>query len=205
MSDGISANEYWNKRKTQLYYQVVQVLSQKLAVRAKSVVDVGSNQCPYLEWFPDVPHRTSLDLRKPFVGPGIKSIKADFLAWDAGRTYDLALCLQVLEHIPRADLAAKKLLDVAKTVVVSVPYKWPVGTVSTHVHDPVDEQKMLDWFGRKPNFSYLCREVNIDADRLIHVYERNDLAWKFTNQRNALLKQMKTAGGEAGPSAVASA
>ena len=31
--------------------------------------------------------------------------------------------------------------------------------MGSHVHDPVDQQKLRDWFGREPNYEYLCKEV----------------------------------------------
>jgi hypothetical protein len=178
-----SASPYWMRRKNYLYYHVVGLLARRLAIGAQTMIDVGSAGCPYLEWFPNVPSRTSLDLRRPYAAPGIDSIRADFLCWKAPHIYDIALCLQVLEHIPDAGAAARKLLALAEVVVVSVPYQWPAGQQKGHLHDPVDETKMEQWFGRQPNFSYLCREVATDADRLIQVYEACGPHWRHLGER----------------------
>ena len=97
------------------------------------------------------------------------------MGWQADRLFDIVTCLQVIEHIPRADLFAQKLLSTGKIVIVSVPYKWaadPVSSHNSHVHDPVDEDKMKSWFGREPNFEFICREAVLPSRRLIQVYER---------------------------------
>lgn len=179
-------SDYWGKRRHLIYYQVIRVIAEQLSIGAKSVVDVGSNKCPYLEWLGHVPLRTSIDLYHPYVSPGIESIKQNFLTWKPDRKYDVALCLQVLEHVRNAGTFAQKLLEVAKIVVVSVPYKWPVGYVKGHVHDPVDESKMTSWFGRRPNYKYLCREVVSGQSRLIQVYEHNNDQWHSLRQRSRL-------------------
>lgn len=200
-SDGVTkaastATGYWEQRKDELYYHIVRVLSDKLSVGAKSVIDIGSNKCPYLEWFLHVPLRTSIDLRRPYEAPGVKSLKHDFLTWEPDRKYDLALCLQVLEHVPDAGAFAQKLLEVAKIVVVSVPYRWEVGKnkkypTKGHVHDPVDEHKLIGWFGCRPNYEYVCPDVVTGLSRLIQVYERNGDQWDSISQRNKLRKKAK--------------
>jgi hypothetical protein len=178
---------YWEARKNFVYYQVVRIIATQLAEGAKSVLDVGSAECPNLEWFPDAEQRTSLDLRKPYVASGIKSVKSNYLSWEVDQQYDLVLCLQVLEHVPDAGAFAQKLLASGKIVVASVPYKWHGGGVSTHVHDPVDEAKMLQWFGREPNFSYICTEISTGAKRLICVYDAMPQKWRSLRQRAILM------------------
>jgi hypothetical protein len=182
-----TASSYWEERKNFLYYQVVRIIATGVAGEAKSVLDVGSSGCPYLDWFPEAEHRTSLDLRKPYVAEGIDSVTSNYLTWEVDRQYDLVLCLQVLEHVRKADEFAQKLLASGKIVVVSVPYKWSEGSVSSHVHDPVDEAKLRKWFGREPNYSYICAEVNSGARRLICVYDAMPQKWKSLKQRDILL------------------
>ena len=184
---------YWEKRETMLYYQAVRALVEGINPTARSIVDVGSSGCPYLDWFPRVPRRTSIDLRKPYSGDEIESITIDFLRWEPEIKYDLALCLQVLEHVPDAKPFAQKLLTVAECLVISVPYKWKAGKTKNHIHDPVDEAKLADWFGRAPNFSYLVREIDTGVRRLIQVYEHSDSVWTSTNQRRR--QQAKSATG----------
>ena len=81
----------------------------------------------------------------------------------------MATCFQVLEHVPNAHGFAQKLLEISKVLVVSVPYKWEKGKNKTHVHDPVDETKLFEWFGREPDYFYLATELS-GVKRLIQVY-----------------------------------
>lgn len=187
LSQSAAVNEYWESRKNSVYYQVARILTEQLGVGRRSLIDVGSAGCPYLDWFQSIPERTSLDLNEPYRAEGTVAIKADFLAWEPDRRYDLVTCMQVLEHVPDATGFARKLLSTGDVVIVSVPYKWRAGQCKDHVHDPVDELKMRTWFGRDPNFSYLCREVHAPVERLIQVYESGVSKWRGTNARAKLL------------------
>jgi len=169
-----------------VYYHVVRVLVGHIGARAKSLIDVGSAGYPYLDWFPHVGRRVSLDLKQPFVAPGIESITTDFLKFETDEVFDIATCFQVMEHVRDPKGFAQKLLKLGKTVVVSVPYKWEKGWAKTHIQDPVDEEKLLSWFGRKPNFEYICREIRINRPRIIQVYERNKDWWQYTGDRNRM-------------------
>ena len=181
------SNRSWQARNGLLYYQVVRTLVEGVSQDAESILDVGSAGCPYLDWFPSIPAKVSVDLRVPYDGPGITAIRSDFMGWQADRLFDIVTCLQVIEHIPRADLFAQKLLSTGKIVIVSVPYKWaadPVSSHDLHVHDPVDEDKMKSWFGREPNFEFICREAVLPSRRLIQVYERHESKWEDLRERN---------------------
>jgi len=182
-----AAEEYWEKRKNSLYFQAIRILVSKLGANAGSIIDVGSASCPYLDWYDWIPQRTSLDLRNPYQSSTVHGIKANFLDWTTDRTYDIATCLQVLEHIPDAQSFAQKILAISNIAIVSVPYKWKPGRNSSHVHDPVDEKKMLSWFGREPNFTYQITEVESGSPRLIQVYERESATkWRSLAQRRRL-------------------
>lgn len=176
-------NDYFEKRKNLLYYQVARTLATGLSNKASSMIDVGSGGCPYLDWFDNIPHKTSIDIYKPYKARKVNAIRGDFIKWKTDRHYDIALCLQVLEHVEEPEPFAKKLLDIASIVVVSVPYRWQAGRCKQHIHDPVGEEKMLEWFGRKPNFSYICHEITSCNPRLLQVYEHDDLQWDYLNKR----------------------
>jgi len=168
---------YWHRRQDFLYYQVVRILATKLAEGSDSILDVGSHGSPYLEWFADVPHRTSLDLVEPYRADGIDSVVSDFLTWEPDRRYDLVLCLQVLEHVRDARSFARKLLASGRIVVVSVPYRWPAGKSKNHVQDPVTMAKLLDWFGRKPDHTHLVVEPSTSKERLVCVFDEVPRPW----------------------------
>jgi hypothetical protein len=150
--------DYWGVRKDYVYYQHVRDLAAGIAADAQSILDVGSNGCPQLDWF-TAPHRVSVDISNPYRGDGVEAITADFLAYAPEKPFDLCLCLQVLEHIPDAGAFAQKLLLTGRHVIASVPYKWPKGSCKQHVHDPVDEAKMAAWFGRDPDHMIVAQEA----------------------------------------------
>jgi hypothetical protein len=164
--------QYWLARKDSIYLHVARQICIKYGGEAASVIDIGSNATPTLEWHRGRATRlVSLDLRNPYVAEGVESVKGDFLGFVADSRFDLATCFQVLEHIKDPRSFAQKILDVAKVAVVSVPYKWPKGRSKHHLHDPVDEEKMLQWFGRAPDFRYVAKELN-GIRRMIEVYRR---------------------------------
>jgi hypothetical protein len=111
-----------------------------------------------MEWFDWIPDRASLDVQYPVRAQGIRAIKADFITWKPDKTYDLVTCSQVLEHISDAAPFARKLLEIGRQVLVSVPHNWPAGSVPGHIHDPVDQLKVDAWFGRKPDYAMTVRE-----------------------------------------------
>ena len=133
------------------------------------MIDIGSAGCHYIKWFDWIPDRVSLDLNVPTVGEGLRSIKADFFAWDPDKVYDVVICSQVLEHIEDATTFARKLLTVGKNLIISVPHKWRAGGIKGHVHDPVDQAKVDQWFGRQPDYSFTVREPFAE-ERLICFY-----------------------------------
>jgi hypothetical protein len=173
MTNETSSDEcYWEARKASVYLFVARAICDKYGNEPKSVIDIGSNQTPTLEWHRNTAVRlVSLDLRQPYSAQGVESVKGTFLEYPSSEYFDLVTCFQVLEHVRDARTFAQKLLKTGKVVVVSVPYKWK-GVVRGHIHDPVDEEKMLGWFTQKPLFTYIARELN-NVRRLIHVY-RNE-------------------------------
>ena len=149
---------YWETRRELVYYSALANFVRILGYDARSMIDVGSAGCLYLGWFKWIPEVVSLDLNYPSPVPGVRQIKADFLEWKPDRNYDLVTCCQVLEHIPDAGAFAKKLLTLGRFVLVSLPHKWPAGSVKTHIHDPVDQAKIDGWFGRAPDYKMTVRE-----------------------------------------------
>lgn len=169
---GIPQKSYWERRQKARYLREVRRLVSEVGGDARSMLDVGSNGCAYLDWFGWIPRRVSVDIERPYSGPGIEGIRADFLSYKAPEPFDMTLCLQVLEHIPDARAFAQQLLASAQQhVVVSVPYKWAADRSQYHVHDPVDEAKLLAWFGRKPTFSKVIAERN-GTERIVCLYSQ---------------------------------
>ena len=151
--------KYWNSRKNSLYYSAVYQFVSVVGEGATSILDVGSADSDFINWFQWIPDRTQLNLGfKSETPPGIKRIKADFFEWYPESRYDVVLCMQVLEHIEDIGTFCEKLKATARRLVVSVPYKWRESGTPGHVHDPVDEQKLKSWMGVSPNYDLIVRE-----------------------------------------------
>ncbi len=176
---------YWADRQDMLYYRCVFQLASVVAADAGSLIDVGSRSCGYLDWFHWVGSKTSLDIDNPYTAPGVVPVRADFLEWKPDRSYDLVLCLQVLEHLSDEDVKAfaGKLLELGSQIIVSVPYMWPAGGESGHLQDPVTPEKLDSWMGRKPNAFYIVEEPLGEPGfnrRLVAHYNHDDPARKIT-------------------------
>ncbi|MGI0495765.1 tetratricopeptide repeat protein [Limnospira platensis] len=172
LKDGIKKEQssYWSKRETHIYIFAVRQIINKIGSSATSIIDVGSNGCPYIDWFSWIPERYSLDLRNPYKAPGVVSLTQDFLKYNPEKRFDLLTCLQVIEHVPDAEAFCRKLLETARVLVVSVPYKWKAGQTKGHIHDPVDLTKMNHWFGREPNYYNIIKEIESPVRRMICIY-----------------------------------
>ena len=161
---------YARRRDHLLYYKRVEEVARRYCLSARSVLEVGSADTETvlrLDWIPD---KTVLDLwTRPRI-KGVTCLKGDFMSFQAPRTYDLVVCLQVLEHLrdPRPFLL--KLLRTGRFLVVSVPYKWPAGHCPSHIQDPVDESKLLSWAGQ-PWIAKQIVEEEAGRPRLVALFE----------------------------------
>lgn len=175
---------YWQRRSDMLYYRYIDYIIRAVAVNAKSMVDVGTGNCPYLEWFDWIPERVSIDIRTPYASDTVKGIKGDIFKIPVTRKYDICTCLQVLEHVPDAAAFGRRLLEMSDLVVISVPYNWPTFPKVTkgHLHDPVDYDKLTGWMGRKANYKQVVQEPfsSTKSQRLIAIYDR-DPGRKFSH------------------------
>lgn len=159
-----------------MYYQYVRRIIGALGANAQTMIDVGSGNCPYLEWFNWIPERVSVDIRVPYTSDHVRGIKGDIFELQFPKVFDLCTCLQVLEHVPDATAFGRRLLELARIVAVSVPYKWPNSPKPTpgHLHDPVDLSKLTGWMGREANYHIVVEEPLSSSPRrrrLIAVYE----------------------------------
>jgi len=169
---------YWGARKDMIYYQALYQFVCVIGREARSLIDVGSASAQYVGWFDWIPGRHILDFKIPRKPPGIDCIECDFLAYAPQQQFDVALCLQVLEHVPDPAPFCARLKSIARRVIVSVPYKW-LGNTPGHIHDPVDEKKLEGWMGLKPNNSQIVTEPFRES-RLIAYYDlENGPAHRF--------------------------
>ncbi len=160
---------YWESRRHMLYYKAVFQYVSVVGYDAKSLIDVGAASSEYVQWMSWIPERSILDFKIPRKPEGITAIETDFFDFNPPQTYDVAMCCQVLEHVPDPAPFCEKLKSIAKHLVISVPHKW-LGNAPGHIHDPVDEEKLAGWMKLRPNNSQVVQEPFREA-RLIAYYD----------------------------------
>jgi hypothetical protein len=172
---------YWRRRSDMLYYQYFSYIVRCIGPDAASMVDVGSGNAPYLEWFDWIPRRVSVDLEVPYRSERVEGIAGDIRSLRFDEVFDICSCMQVLEHVPEPAPFSRRLMELGRMVLVSVPYKWPEGSNPGHVNDPVDLEKVAGWFGRKPNYHLVVREpfAGRKGARMFALYDVADPARKF--------------------------
>src|SRR6266480_269735 len=79
------SNQYWHYRSDSLYFQYVDFLVRVVGRDAQSILDVGSNSCPYLEWFNWIPYKLSIDINAPYHSWRVHGKKIDFLEYKNDR------------------------------------------------------------------------------------------------------------------------
>lgn len=174
---GFASGEYWRKRSDMMYYRYLDYIIRSVGAKASSLIDVGSGNCPYLDWWDWIPERVSVDIRVPYSSEGVVGIQGDIFKLAFDKTFDLCTCFQVLEHVPDAEAFARRLLELGELVIVSVPYKWGDKPRVTpgHVHDPVSYEKLTGWMGREANYKIIVEEPfgRLKNKRLIALYDKD--------------------------------
>lgn len=171
---------YWRSRSELMYYKYFFELMRCVAKDATSLLDVGSGNAGYLEWLNWIPTKVSVDIRSPYQSPNVRGIQANIHDMQIER-FDICTCLQVLEHVPDATSFARRLFEMGNLIVISVPYKWPRNSNKWHVHDPVDESKVQEWFSREPNYTLIASELfdTRRGQRMFSIFDPKDPERKF--------------------------
>jgi 2-polyprenyl-3-methyl-5-hydroxy-6-metoxy-1,4-benzoquinol methylase len=147
---------YYKLRSEWFYYKKVQEILSEITF--SSIIDIGCRKSPILENIDNSVYKSMLDIAPIKPRPNINNITADFYTWEPDMKYDVAVCLQVLEHLDRPKDFVQKLFSVADIIIISVPYKWPKGACKYHIQDPVDEEKVLSWTDRQPDEKYIVKD-----------------------------------------------
>jgi hypothetical protein len=165
--------EYWKKRSDLIYYQYLRMIVRCIGVNANSLIDVGTGNVPYLEWFHWIESKISIDVGTPYSSEAVMAIKGDVFVQKFSRKFDICTSFQVLEHIEDAEAFAHRLMQLGDLVLVSVPYMWPEKASEWHVHDPVDLSKVTRWFGRAPNWYQVVQEpfLGQTGQRMFALYD----------------------------------
>ena len=164
---------YSEKRAHLRYYNECLNLIKKIQSQhnIQSVIDIGG-QCGFFVSNTTIQNKTSLD-EKPYepYSKDIKIINEEFLTWDVNKKYDMAICMQTLEHIEDKDIInfTRKLFTLSSHLIISVPHKWEKGSCRYHHQDPIDKQKLFSWTGRKPDEYIIVKQHS--GKRLIAYYK----------------------------------
>ena len=169
---------YWNTRRHMMYYKAVYQFVSVIGDKAESLIDIGSGGTDYVSWFDWIAQRHVLDHHVPNPPSGITAINMDFFEYQPDSLFDVALCLQVLEHVEDPGAFCDKLKSITRRLLITVPYKW-LGNAEGHIHDPVDEEKLQSWMELKPNNSQVVYEPFREG-RLIAYYDlKNGPEFRF--------------------------
>ncbi|MCG7384151.1 methyltransferase domain-containing protein [Paenibacillus sp. ACRRY] len=181
---------YWARRERFMYYQYIKFMVKALGDDAKSLLDVGSSNAEYVESFNWIANRYALDINKPYQSGNVKGIQMDFMEFQPTERFDFVTCLQVLEHIQDPVPFVKKLFEVGKRVLISVPYMWRENSEEGHIHDPVDLGKVISWIGKNPDYHIIVEEPLFNSTknrRLICYYHSEGQKFNMNKLRQGLL------------------
>jgi 2-polyprenyl-3-methyl-5-hydroxy-6-metoxy-1,4-benzoquinol methylase len=154
------AKGYWEGRKDKDLYGMMRLLAQHYGANAQSAIDVGCYVGGFicdLDW---IGKRVAADIQN-WSKEWAEVDDVEFLYADAfslDEKFDLVISSQTIEHVDNAKGFAEKLCDLGRTVLISTTYMVPFGKIEGHVQDPINLEKFIGWFPRKP------RNVSIVAD-----------------------------------------
>jgi len=142
---GGDVRRYWRIRQGLSYFQYVYNFVNSLE-NCNSIIDVGGGPAGFLQKIDPKKYTTRvlLDLEHlDYIGEGnnlpTDIIEGDFLHVELPQ-FDVAVCLQVMEHVVDKQKFASKLLKTAKKyLIVTVPYKW-------EEEENIDETHIKVWF-----------------------------------------------------------
>lgn len=155
---------YWLPRADYNYYKKVREYIDKFGP-GESILDVGGADTPIAAWG-NFDNRVNVTKGAVYNRlPNVEYHIKDFLEYDPESRFDLVTCLQVLEHLGDETVikfVAKLLTHTKKSLIVSVPHLWDEEANNSHVQDPIDIEKLVDWFKREPDkFEIVSEEKGI--------------------------------------------
>lgn len=162
---------YWNQRKNYVYLHICRRLIEIVAHSATTVADIGSNRSPILDYFGVKQTKYSVDIENPYRADDIISVTEDFYTWQPPEALQVGTCFQVIEHVPDPAKFCRRMLEMFEVCIISVPYLEPAGVNPGHINNDIDLPKIVNWFGREPNFHYIARELSGD-ERIICVFDK---------------------------------
>lgn len=150
---------YAKQRESLSYYQTVRRYIERHSP-GKSILEIGPGGTDVV-MAGEFTNRTVVN-REPIATedyPGVEVIIGEWPnVMPRERRFEIAVCCQVIEHLPDDAIPAfvDAIFSAAKKVIISVPYHWPKDACKYHPQDPVTFEKLLHWTGKEP---YLCEVV----------------------------------------------
>lgn len=156
---------YWAERQHYSYYAAIQQMLTDCGSQ-QSLLDIGSMDTPVATWG-NFATRYTIDPRPRNPLPHVTAVVGswpDDLELLPSRL-SVITCLQVIEHVENTRRMCDAMFAAATNcVIISVPYEWPAKACHYHVHDPIDEAKLVRLVGRVPDESVI---VNDDGWRRV--------------------------------------
>lgn len=181
--------KFWSRQGALVCHDLVAGLANGLYLRKEMLLDVCSPTIAHLSRVAGFKDIQLIEPNGQRSDTSYYTIREKFELWTPGAKYQVVTCVHVLEYLPQPRSFARKLLKVGSTVIVVVPDAWPAGVAKGQIHDPITEEKLTEWFGRPPNFSYHCRELLTDYGNLVAVFEPNSDKWRTLGQRRKLREE----------------
>ncbi len=153
-------DRYWRGRWSYLS-RVAQMLH---ALPDGRVLEIGPYNLPL------VPGSTVMDLTAEHC-PAAVVHDADQTPWPfADAAFEVALALQVWEHLRRPQEAFQELRRVSRRIILSVPWQWPV--TRSAGHEGIGLPRVLSWSGGwEPVEACRTRHEDNGLERLICLWE----------------------------------
>lgn len=159
---------YSEQRKDLIYYKAIKEILSVIDKQDKKIIDVGSNGVDLISNL-QCCEKISVCLSEPINNEFVTGYKTDFFDFNIEKKFDIITCLQVIEHVEKAEEFTQKLFATGKTVIISLPYKWSKNACKYHCQDPIDEKKIFGWTKKQPDFTLYCTETN-NIQRIICIY-----------------------------------
>ncbi len=162
----VTTTQYINCRRNFVYYKLLRKILKIVSNKDFSILDIGSFKVDLISDL-NFKERVSVSLEEPINNKFVKGYTMDFMDFKSDTKFDVVTAFQVIEHVINAKEFTQKIFNSGNIIIISLPYKWASYTTSQHVHDPIDEEKLYSWTGKKPVFTYYCYD---ELPRFICVY-----------------------------------